>query len=280
MSEAPQETETERRTFLIPMTEMNQLKFKSNYISTTKYTAFNFLFKCLFLQFTRYANIYFLVVAVLQSIPVLSPLNPISSIAPLLFVISLSMIREAFEDLARYKSDLETNSYKTTRYVGREWEEVEWKDIIVGDIVRIDDSEYFPADVIILAAITSSKNVELNNGQAYIMTSSLDGEKNLKPKIALRETQEKYGNSSDFILAGKFTCGKPNDDLYSFEGTLVTDNISKNLTMDAKQLMLRGSKLKNTEYISKSWVFLINSRGCSLHRKGHQDHAEFFGFSS
>lgn len=251
MPETAEKTEPNNRTFFMSMTKTNMQEFPSNYISTTKYTAFNFLFKCLFLQFTRYANIYFLVVAILQSIPVLSPLNPISSIAPLLFVISLSMIREAFEDLARYKSDLETNSYKTTRYVGREWEEVEWKDIIVGDIVRIDDSEYFPADIIILAAITNSKNMELNNGQAYIMTSSLDGEKNLKPKIALRETQEMYGNSSDFIIGGKITCGKPNDDLYSFEGIMITDNINKNLTLDAKQLMLRGSKLKNTEYISE-----------------------------
>lgn len=273
-SQGGQESENEQRTFYMSMTKTNMDEFPSNYISTTKYTAINFLFKCLFLQFTRYANIYFLVVAILQSIPVLSPLNPISSIAPLLFVISLSMIREAFEDLARYKSDLETNSYKTTRYVGREWEEVEWKDIIVGDIVRVDDSEYFPADIIILASVTNSKNAEMNNGQAYIMTSSLDGEKNLKPKIALKETQEMYGNSSDFIIGGKITCGKPNDDLYSFEGTMVTDNINKNLTMDAKQLMLRGSKLKNTEYISNNSLLLINSRSGGLHWKGHQDHAE------
>jgi len=53
----------------------------------------------LFNQFKRYANIYFLVVAILQSIPAISPLNPLSAIAPLVFVISLSMIREGYEDL-------------------------------------------------------------------------------------------------------------------------------------------------------------------------------------
>ena len=248
------ENEEQHREIYIPMSELNESLFLSNYISTTKYTAFNFLFKCLFLQFTRYANIYFLVVAILQSIPFLSPLNPISSIAPLVFVISLSMIREAFEDLARYKSDLETNSYKTSKYINNDWEIVEWKDLIVGDIVRIEESEYFPADVLLLACLSNSQDSDANTGQAYIMTSSLDGEKNLKPKISLKETQKMYGTTSNPIIGGKITCGMPNDDLYFFEGNMAikTNNSqSKNLVFDAKQLMLRGSQLKNTEYISK-----------------------------
>lgn len=203
------------------------------------------------LQFTRYANIYFLVVAILQSIPFLSPLNPISSIAPLILVISLSMIREAFEDLARYKSDLETNSYKTTRYVGREWEEVEWKELIVGDIVRIEDMEYIPADIVVLTSVTNSKKPELNSGQCYIMTSSLDGEKNLKPRLSLKVTQNMYANKTDLIIGGKVVCGQPNDDLKRLKGYLTIDNINSNLTMDGKNLLLRGSQLKNTEYISK-----------------------------
>ena len=45
-------------------------------------------------------------VAILQSIPVLSPLPPITAIAPLVMVLAISMIREAFEDWGRYKSDL------------------------------------------------------------------------------------------------------------------------------------------------------------------------------
>jgi magnesium-transporting ATPase (P-type) len=197
-------------------------------------------------------------VAILQSIPIISPLNPISSIAPLVFVISLSMIREAFEDLARYKSDLETNSYRTLRYNNGEWENIEWKDLIVGDIVKVEDSEYFPADVLLLAAVSNSREPELNTGQSYIMTSSLDGEKNLKPKLALKETQNRFGNSSDFVIAGSVICGEPNDDLYAFNGQLHLDNVNRNMSLDAKQLMLRGSQLKNTEYISKNFLVGCN----------------------
>lgn len=135
----------------------------------------------LFNQFKRYANVYFLVVAILQSIPQISPLNPLSAIAPLVFVVSLSMIREGYEDLKRYKSDLETNSKKTKRYCQEteDWEvDVEWKDLFVGDVIRVEDEEYIPADLIVL----SSSN---KDGNCFIMTSSLDGEKNLKAKNAI-----------------------------------------------------------------------------------------------
>lgn len=53
-----------------------------------------FLPKSLLLQFTRYANIYFLCIAIIQCIGVLSTLNPFSAIAPLVFVLGLSMARE------------------------------------------------------------------------------------------------------------------------------------------------------------------------------------------
>jgi hypothetical protein len=64
-------------------------KFSSNFIRTTKYTVQNFCLKALFLQFQRLSNCYFLIVAILQSIPTISPLHPYSAIAPLIFVITL-----------------------------------------------------------------------------------------------------------------------------------------------------------------------------------------------
>jgi len=62
----------------------------------------NFLPKALLLQFERYANIYFLVIAILQCIPDISPLSSWSAIAPLVFVLAVSMTREGFEDVARH----------------------------------------------------------------------------------------------------------------------------------------------------------------------------------
>ena len=56
-------------------------------------------------QFYRFSNVYFLFISILQSIPAISPLPAVTAIMPLVFVLAVSMIREAFEDYGRYKSD-------------------------------------------------------------------------------------------------------------------------------------------------------------------------------
>lgn len=48
-------------------------------------------------QFKRLANVYFLVTAVLQFIPAISPLSPVSAVAPLIFVLVVSLLRAAVE---------------------------------------------------------------------------------------------------------------------------------------------------------------------------------------
>ena len=80
-------------------------KFASNYISTTTYSLWSFVPFCLFNQFLRFSNCYFLFVTILQCIPVVSPLNPWTAILPMLFVMTVALVKEAFEDYARHRSD-------------------------------------------------------------------------------------------------------------------------------------------------------------------------------
>lgn len=85
------------RTLLLNINQNNE--FLSNKIKTSKYNLINFFPKCLFLQFMRIANFYFLATAVVQSISIISPLAPFSAIAPLVFVLLVSLIREAIDDI-------------------------------------------------------------------------------------------------------------------------------------------------------------------------------------
>lgn len=98
-------------------------KFPRNSISTTKYGPITFLPKNLFEQFKRVANVWFLIVVILQVIhqrfcknltlitlslhvqliPGISPLNPASSIVPLVFVLSVTAVKEAAEDIVSLK---------------------------------------------------------------------------------------------------------------------------------------------------------------------------------
>jgi hypothetical protein len=72
---------------------ISSFHFKNNTISTTKYSIITFIPKALLLQFVRLANIYFLVCAILQCIPIISPLTPVTAGVPLVFVLSVSIIR-------------------------------------------------------------------------------------------------------------------------------------------------------------------------------------------
>ena len=156
-------------------------KFRSNYIRTTKYTAISFLPLGIAYQFLRFSNCYFLLVVVLSCISLISPISPITAINPFVFVLVVSMIREGFEDYSRYKSD-KTQNGQTVRIFKQghsEAIEIQSKDLKIGDFVLIKDEETFPAD---LALLTSS-----NDGDCFIKTSSLDGEKNLKKRVQAKD---------------------------------------------------------------------------------------------
>lgn len=94
------------------------------------------------------------------------------------------------EDLKKYKSDLITNAHKTIRYDfdKRIWiTETNWSELLVGDVIMVKRDHAFPADLVMLC----SSN---NEGSCFIMTSSLDGEKNLKPKYSVKEIQDQLSN--------------------------------------------------------------------------------------
>jgi len=79
----------------------NPLRFCDNYIRTTKYTLLTFLPKNLFEQFMKAANFYFLLVAIVISIPGISTIEPYTSILPLIFVLTVTAIKEGIEDYVR-----------------------------------------------------------------------------------------------------------------------------------------------------------------------------------
>ncbi len=92
------------------------------------------------------------------------------------------MFREGFEDFQRHRSDDEVNAATARALKKGQENDYTWAKVRVGDLVLMKQDEMFPADLMVLGSAYES-------GVCYIETSSLDGEKNLKPKSALLETQ-------------------------------------------------------------------------------------------
>jgi magnesium-transporting ATPase (P-type) len=218
-------------------------RYKNNAISTTKYGPITFLPKNLYEQFKRLANLWFLIVAVIQLIPGISPLNPASSIVPLVFVLLVTAVKEAFEDIKRRVSDTRVNGQKVLLYDGVEWTPVKWKNVRVGDVLKIRNNETIPADLVVLH--TSDKD-----GLAYLETANLDGETNLKVRQALEETTDAlHEHSAINSWHAQVKYERPNPELYNFEGALIVNqNEEEAIPLNLEQTLWRGCTLRNTEW--------------------------------
>ncbi|KAK4298644.1 hypothetical protein Pmani_029035 [Petrolisthes manimaculis] len=93
-------------------------QYPDNSICTTKYTLLSFLPKNLFEQFHRFANLYFLFIVLLNFVPAVNAFGKEVAMLPLIFVLGITAIKDAFEDRRRYLSDRRVN-YATCRVYSR-----------------------------------------------------------------------------------------------------------------------------------------------------------------
>ena len=225
-------------------------RYVDNHVSTAKYNVATFLPKFLFEQFSKYANLFFLFTAALQQIPNISPTNRYTTIVPLIIVLLVSAGKELVEDFKRKSSDKSLNHSKARVLKGSSFESTKWVNVSVGDIVRVESEEPFPADLVLLASSEPE-------GLCYIETANLDGETNLKIKQAVPETANLVSPSELSHLAGRVRSEQPNSNLYTYEATLTMQagGGEKELPLAPDQLLLRGATLRNTPWIHGIVVF-------------------------
>lgn len=83
-------------------------RYMRNGVHTTKYTLLSFLPKNLWEQFQRAANVYFLIISFLTSLPT-SAKDPTALIGTFVAVLTFTAVKEAYEDFQRYKNDKAIN---------------------------------------------------------------------------------------------------------------------------------------------------------------------------
>lgn len=217
-----------------------------NEVSTTKYNLATFLPKSLFEQFRRVANFYFLVSGILALTP-LAPYTAVSALAPLCVVIVATMAKEGVEDWRRKQQDHELNNRIVKVHRGNgNFEETKWKNIKVGDVIKVEKDNFFPADMILLSS-------NYPDGICYVETMNLDGETNLKIKQALEVTSDLQEDIKFREVRQTIKCEDPNANLYSFVGSMEWKG--QRHPLSPQQLLLRDSKLRNTDYIYGAVIF-------------------------
>nr|XP_017109189.2 phospholipid-transporting ATPase ID [Drosophila bipectinata] len=225
----------------------SQFKYHNNYIKTSKYSIFTFLPFNLLEQFQRLANFYFLCLLVLQLIPAISSLTPVTTAIPLIGVLTLTAVKDAYDDIQRHLSDSQVNNRKSKTLRNGKLVEAKWSEVQVGDVIRLDNNQFVAADILLLS--TSEPN-----GLCFIETAELDGETNLKAKQCLTETIE-LGDRNDSLwnFNGEIICERPNNLLNKFDGTLMWRG--QRFALDNEKILLRGCVLRNTQWCYGVVVF-------------------------
>ncbi|PRP77783.1 putative phospholipid-transporting ATPase IA [Planoprotostelium fungivorum] len=239
-AESTEDVEQDIRIIYPNSAEGNQ--FINNSIRTAKYNFLTFIPLFLFEQFMRWANVYFLIIIGLQQIPGISPTGRWTTLGTLSVVMTFTAIKEIYEDLKRHRQDRVTNKKGTQVIRGGVVIDTVWKKIAVGDIVKVENRSYIPADLILLSSSEPS-------GLCYVETANLDGETNLKSKQAIPETTHLVDlEAINRGLAGSLCKAElPNSRLYNFSGSLQMGG--QLFSLEAKQTLLRGSMLRNTKWI-------------------------------
>ena len=181
-----------------------------------------------------------------------TPYGSYTVTSSLAVVVGFTMVKEAVEDRKRYRKDQQTNA--RTTYIldaSGNFEKREWKDVRVGNIVKVFDRGEMPADLVLLSSVNK-------DGGCYVETSNIDGETNLKIREAETTLAQhvRTGAGVDPIklaeLRGELKCEAPNKNIHSFVGRIdVSEDseFSKPIAVGSKQFLLRGSQLRNTPWI-------------------------------
>ncbi|XP_024124313.1 phospholipid-transporting ATPase IC [Oryzias melastigma] len=227
--------EFQKKVFLC----IKKSRYSGNAIKTYKYNVLTFIPLNLYEQFKRAANLYFLALLILQIIPQITTLPWYTTLVPLVVVLGITAIKDLVDDLARHRMDKEINNRKCEVLLNGSFQESRWRQIQVGDVVRLKKNDFIPADLLLL----SSSNP---NSLCYVETAELDGETNLKFKMGLRVTDEMLQEERQ--LAGfdaLIECEEPNNRLDKFLGTMLWNGERYPLELD--NMLLRGCKIRNTD---------------------------------
>uniref|UniRef100_A0A8C8B2M1 Phospholipid-transporting ATPase n=1 Tax=Otus sunia TaxID=257818 RepID=A0A8C8B2M1_9STRI len=234
----PNAKELKARTVWLGCPEKCEEKYPKNAIKNQKYNVFTFIPGVLYEQFKFFLNLYFLVVSCSQFVPALKIGYLYTYWAPLGFVLTVTVVREAVDEFRRYKRDKEMNSQLYSKLT----------------------NQRIPSDMVFLR--TSEKT-----GSCFIRTDQLDGETDWKLKVAVSCTQRLPALGDLFSINAYVYAQKPQLDIHSFEGTFtredsdptVHESLSIENTLWASTVVASGTVIGVVIYTGKETRSVMNT---------------------
>uniref|UniRef100_A0A8C7GNL7 Phospholipid-transporting ATPase n=1 Tax=Oncorhynchus kisutch TaxID=8019 RepID=A0A8C7GNL7_ONCKI len=250
--------ELKARTVWLGHPEKCEEKYPKNAIKNQKYNFFTFVPGVLYQQFKFFLNLYFLVVACSQFVPSLKIGYLYTYWAPLGFVMAVTMVREAVDEVRRYQRDKEMNSQLYSKLTVRGKVQVKSSDIQVGDLIIVEK-------VGIKSIPTVKPFVFL--GSCFIRTDQLDGETDWKLKVAVICTQRLPALGDLFSINAYVYAQKPQLDIHSFEGNFTREDgdpqIHESLSIDhtlwASTIVASGTVIGVVIYTGKETRSVLNT---------------------
>ncbi|XP_051506137.1 phospholipid-transporting ATPase VB [Myxocyprinus asiaticus] len=237
-------------------------RYEGNAIKTNKYRLWSFIPMNLFEQFHRMANIYFVGLAILNFVPVVNAFQPEVALIPICVILALTAIKDGWEDFRRYQTDQQLNnmpcfifSRKQMCFVKRRW-----KDVRVGDFVRVLSNEIIPADILLLH--TSDPN-----GVCHIETANLDGETNLKQRKVVPGFSTLGEPFQPQTFDSTVVCENPNNNLNLFKGYVERPDMTRT-GFGIDSLLLRGCTVRNTDDAAGIVVYAGHGTKSMLNNNG------------
>lgn len=187
-----------------------------------------------------------------------------TSLLPLVFVIAVTAAKQGYEDILRYRTDNVVNrspgrcstvssTYEITlgtvsssqlavTIIKNGVEAViQSQNVAPGDLIVVERDCDVPCDLVLLRSTDP-------HGKCFITTANLDGESNLKTLLVPRDLPSVP--IEEMHKLGVIECETPGTDLYSFNGKIeLAGGEGRVLPLSAENVLLRGSRVKNTEVV-------------------------------
>jgi phospholipid-translocating ATPase len=204
--------------------------YAPNVVRNQKYRSWSFVFVVLYNQFRYFFNLYFLIVCITQFFPIFRVTYVLTNVIPLALVLSITLLKEAYDDYHRYLRDCEANGQLYGKLLADgSVTMIPSGCLKVGDVVVLHKDQRVPADVVLLKTSVHDSG---SQGAVFIRTDQLDGEIDWKLRVAAPATQRTVRDADLFRMRLQIYAGPPSKDILFFIGTLSYNTSLDDITVD------------------------------------------------